>query len=305
MANMNSAQFKSVVEPVLNEIFDGLYKEKPKQWSQVFKVEKSIKRRFQEDVQLAGLGLGVEKAEGAPVAYSSGGEAFRKVYTPRTFALAFSVTEEMLEDGDHMDFAATYTEHLARSMHEAEELYHVDVFNQAFNAGVIGGDGVSLLNTSHPLYSGGTYSNVLATPADLSEAALEELRTMITLCPDERGKKINLQPKQLVVHPADVFTAHRILESTLRVGTANNDINAIKAMGLFPGGIVELSRLTDDDAFFVTTDAPKGLIHKERIALKKGMEGDFETGSMRYKARQRYDASWTDARGLFGSAGAV
>jgi len=305
MASMNSAQFKSVVEPVLNEIFDGLYKEKPKQWPQVFKNEKAIKRRFSEDVQLAGLGLGVEKAEGAGVAYSSGGEAFRKTYTPRTFALAFQVTEEMMEDGDHMDFSSVFTEHLARSMHEAEELFHVDVFNQAFNSAVVGGDGVSLLNTDHPLYNGGTFSNVLATAADLSETSLEEIRTMIVQAPNERGFKMSLQPKKLIVHPSEIFTAKRILESTLRVGTSNNDINAIKSMGVIPEGVLELSRLTDEDAWFVQTDAPRGLIHKERIGLKKGMEGDFETGSMRYKARQRYDASWTDPRGLFGSQGAV
>lgn len=304
MAVMNSNQFRSVVEPVLNEVFDGLYKEKKNEWKQVFKVEKAIPRRFQEDAVLAGLGAAVIKPEGAPFAYSEGGEAYRKQYIFRTFGLAFAITEEMMEDGDHISLSKTYTEHLARSMSEAAELYHADVFNQAFNPLVVGGDGVSLLNSAHPLFNGDTFSNILAVPADLSEAALEELRTQITQTPNERGFKISLRPEKLVVAPDNIFNATRILESTLRAGTANNDINALKALGIFPGGIVELSRLTDVDAFFITTDAPRGLMHYQRAALKRAMEGDFESSNMRYKARERYEAGWTDPRGLYGSQGA-
>lgn len=303
---MNSNQFRSVVEPILNKVFDGIYKATPNEWKPVFKVEKGIERRFQEDVVLAGTGMAALKPEGAPVAFSEGGQAYVNQYVYKTFALAIKMSQEMIEDGDHISLANIYTQHLARSMNEASEIYHADVFNNAFtnSAPFLGGDGQPLMSLVHPLFEAGqTFANMLSTPADLSEASLESLRTMIRLTPDERGFKISLKADKLVVAPENFMNATRILESTLRSGSANNDINALKFNGIVSGGIHEMSRLTNPDAYFLTTNAERGLIHVDRAPLSRGMEGDFLTGGMQYKARQRYEAKWTDPRGVFGSQG--
>lgn len=302
MAIMNSMQFRDIVSPILNDVFDGLYNKLPPEWSNVFTVERALPRRYQEDPVLYGLGNAVEKAEGQAITYDDGGEAYRARYNQKVYALAFALTEELMEDGEHISVGKVYTEHLARSMLETAEIVHANILNNAFDSAYPGGDGVSLSNSAHPLAQGGTFSNILATPANLSEAALEQLLTQINLAVDDRGKKIALNATQLV-YPADLhWQATRLLQSVLRTGTANNDINAIKYDGAIPK-MQMMRRLTSSKAYWIQTDAPRGLIHKTRRAITRAMEGDFNTGSMRYKSSERYAVGWTDPRCVFGSAG--
>lgn len=300
---MNSAQFKDIVEPLLNKVFDGLYKQTEDEWTPIFKVEQGIQRRFQEDVVLAGFGVAQEKPEGTPFVYDNGGQAYTVPYVHKTYGLAFALTEELMEDGDHISIGRTYSEQLARSMKESKEIVHANILNRAFSNSFAGGDGVSLLNTAHPLFQGGTFSNKLSVAAQLSEASVEQLLIQIRNAVDERNKKISLKGRRLIVPPSLMFTAERILRSTLRSGTGNNDINAMKNMGMLPDGIHVMSRLTSATAYYIQTDALRGLMHYTRSAVRRGMEGDFETSSMRYKSRERYAAGWTDPRGLYGSEG--
>lgn len=303
MATMNSSQFRDVVEPIYNDIFDGLYEELETQWDKLYKVETALPRRFQEVPLLFGVGIAQEKRDGNPVFLDTGGEAYKVRFLHKTYALGFSLTEELMEDGDHIDLGGVMTEHMARGMLEAKEIVHVNGFNNAFNSSFLGGDGVTTMNSAHPLANGGTFSNQLTTPANLSEAALEQLFTQIKTAPNERQLIIGLKAVRLIVHPANIWNATRIVKSVLRSGTSDNDVNAIKLLGAFQEGPFELTRLTNAKAFFIQTDAPAGLIHKKRAPLKRQMEGDFITGSMRYKARERYSAAIVDPRALYGSQG--
>lgn len=303
MVQMNSMEFRSVVEPLLNDCFDGIYESLPRQWSQVFKVETALPRRYQEDPILSGFGSAVRKEEGQGVTYDAGREAYRVRFVQKTYALAYAMTEELIEDGDHLSIGKIYSEHLALAMEECREIVHAQILNRAETAGYLGGDGVTLLSTAHPLVSGATFSNRLTTAANLSEASLEQLLTQIDNAVDERGKRINLQSVKLIVAPGNRWNAHRILKSTKRVGTADNDANAIKDMGVL-SDIVVMTRLTNAQQYFIQTNAPRGLVCKDRAKLRRSMEGDFETGNMRYKARFRFEPNWIDPRCLFGSAGA-
>ena len=253
---------------------------------------------------LQGFGNAPTKNEGAAVSYDAASQQWTARYQHETIALAFSITEEAEEDGQYGSIASRYTKALARSMASTKEIKAANVLNNAQAAGFTGGDGQTLLSASHPTQNG-NQSNVLATAADLSETSLESILIQISDMKDDRGLRIAAQGTQLIIPTAYQFVAERLLESTLRTGTADNDLNAIKSGGYLPKGYHVMRRLTDADGFFVQTDVPDGLKMFQRSPMKKGMEGDFETGNVRYKVRERYSFGFTDWRGVFGSEGAA
>jgi hypothetical protein len=298
---MNRAQFAKMLEPGLNTLFGLEYDSYPPEYSAVFSANNSQKA-YEEDVLLEGFGAAPVKNEGASVSYDSASQQWTARYQHETVALAFSITEEAEEDGLYGSIAARYAKALARSMASTKEIKAANVLNNATSTS--GGDGVSLLNTAHPTRSG-NQSNTLATAADLSETSLEQILIQISDMKDDRGLRIAAQGQMLVIPTAYAFVAERLLESQLRTSTADNDINAIRSGGYLPKGYHVMRRLTDSDSFFVLTDVPDGLKHFQRSALKKGMEGDFETGNVRYKVRERYSFGFTDWRGIFGTEGAA
>jgi hypothetical protein len=300
---MNRAQFAKMLEPGLNTLFGLEYDSYPPEYSAVFSSNTSSKA-FEEDVLLQGFGSAPTKDEGAAISYDTGSQQWTARYQHETVALAFSITEEAEEDGQYGSIASRYTKALARSMASTKEIKAANVLNNAQTAGFTGGDGVVLLSASHPT-TNGNQSNVLATAADLSETSLESVLIQIADMKDDRGLRIAAQGTTLVIPTAYTFTAERLLESQLRTGTADNDINAIKSGGYLPKGYHVMRRLTDSDAFFVLTDVPDGLKMFQRSPMKKGMEGDFETGNVRYKVRERYSFGFTDWRGVFGTEGAA
>jgi hypothetical protein len=300
---MNRAQFAKMLEPGLNTLFGLEYDSYPPEWNSVFSTSSSQKA-FEEDVLLEGFGNAPVKAEGSAVSYDAASQQWTARYQHETIALAFSITEEAEEDGLYGSIASRYTKALARSMASTKEIKAANVLNNAFaGSGVTGGDGVTLCATNHPTRNG-NQSNTLATAADLSETSLEQMLIQIADMKDDRGLRIAAQGQMLVIPTAYSFVAERLLESQLRTGTADNDINAIRHGGYLPQGYHVMRRLTDSDAFFLVTDVPDGLKHFQRSPLKKGMEGDFETGNVRYKVRERYSFGFTDWRGVFGSEGA-
>ena len=301
-APMRSTDFRSIVEPILNEAFDGVYDQRADEWSQVFRQETGIPRNYHEEPVLYGFGAAPYLPDGTPVSYQQGGVLFLKRYIYQVYGLAFALTKVLVEDGDHIRLGQIYAKHLAQSLVETKELLCANVLNTAFNASYPGGDGVALNSASHPIVNG-TFSNLLATPAVLSQTSLEQMLIQIRQAVDNNGKKIRLQPLKLIVAPGNVFQAEVLLKSVLRAGTANNDINPVKSIGLLPEGAAVLSRLTNAKAWWVQTDAPEGLKLLMRRPLEKTMEGDFETDSMRYKATERYIPGFTDPRSVFGTAG--
>jgi len=296
---MNRASFAKMLEPGLNTLFGLEYDSYPAEYEAVFESNTSQKA-FEEDVLLAGFGSAPTKNEGASVSYDDAGQQWTARYQHETVALAFSITEEAEEDGQYGSIASRYTKALARSMSSTKEIKAANVLNEATSANI--GDGTTLLSTSHPTQNG-NQSNTLATAADLSETSLESILIQISDMKDERGLRIAAQGTQLIIPTAYQFVAERLLESQLRTGTGDNDINAIKSGGYLPKGYHVMRRLTDSDAFFVQTDVPDGLKMFQRSPMKKGMEGDFETGNVRYKVRERYSFGVTDWRGIFGSEG--
>ena len=300
---MNRAQFASMLEPGLNTLFGLEYDSYPPEYSAVFEANTSSKA-YEEDLLLQGFGSAPTKDEGAAISYDSGSQQWTARYQHETVALAFSLTEEAEEDGQYGSIASRYTKALARSMASTKEIKAANVLNNAQTAGFTGGDGVVLLSASHPT-TNGLQSNVLATAADLSETSLESILIQISDMKDDRGLRIAAQGTQLIIPTAYTFVAERLLESQLRTGTADNDINAIKSGGYLPKGYHIMRRLTDSDAFFVQTDVPDGMKMFQRSPMKKGMEGDFETGNVRYKVRERYSFGVTDWRGIFGTEGAA
>ena len=300
---ISRSQLVKELEPGLNALFGLEYNRYDNEHAEIFITETSD-RAFEEEVMLSGFAAAAAKSEGAPVVFDDATEAYTSRYTHQTFALAFAITEEAIEDNLYDRLAARYTRALARSMSQTKQQIAADVLNNAFNSGVTGGDGVELCATNHPLANGGTFSNELATPADLSETSLEQSLIDIAAFVDERGLKIALQGTKLIIPKELQFTAERILKSPLRVATADNDINAIKNMGMIPQGYRVNHFLTDTDAFFIMTDAPNGLKHFVRSPIKTAIEGDFDTGNVRFKARERYSFGFSDARGIFGSPGA-
>jgi hypothetical protein len=300
---LNRALFTKQLNLGLNTVFGMEYDRYPEQWRALYSTEQSMKA-FEEDVQMIGFGAAPTKAEGAMINYDSGREGFVSRYVHETVALAFAITEEAEEDGLYGSLGAKYARALARSMQQTKEVKGANVFNNATGTSV-GGDGVSLLNGSHPLGGGGTASNKLATAADLSETSLESLLIQISEAVDDRSIPVALSGRKLAVPPQLVFIAERILKSNLRPGTADNDINALRNMGMIPEGVVVNQRFTDPDQYFILTDCPDGMKHFVRAPIKKAVEGDFETGNLRYKVRERYSFGFTDWRGVYGSEGAA
>jgi len=302
-APMRSTDFRSIVEPILNECFDGVYDQRADEWSRVFREEDGIPRNYHEEPVLYGFGAAPQLPDGTPVTYQQGGVLFLKRYIYKVYGLAFALTKVLVEDGDHIRLGQVYARHLAQSLVETKELLSANVLNVAFNSAYPGGDGVSLINTAHPIVNG-TFSNQLATAAVLSQTSLEQMLIQVRQAVDNNGKKIRLVPRQLVVAPGNIFQAEVLLKSVLRTGNANNDINPVKSIGLLDEGAAVLSRLTSATAWWVQTDAPEGMKLLMRRRLEKTMEGDFETDSMRYKATERYDVGFTDPRALYGTPGA-
>jgi len=299
---MRSTDFRSVVEPILNEVFDGVYNQRADEWNMVFREQKGIPRNYHEEPVLYGFGAAPELPDGMAVSYQSGGVLFLQRYLYKVYGLAFSLTKVLVEDGDHIRIGQTYAKHLAQSLIETKETLGANILNRAFNAAYPGGDGVALVSASHPIVNG-TFSNQLTTPAALSQTSLEQLLIQIRNAVDNNGKRIRLTPKKIVTGPSNVFQAEVLLKSVLRTGTADNDINPVKSMGLLSDGQANLSRITPTTAWWIQADAPEGLKLLMRRGLEKSMEGDFETDSMRYKATERYTFGWTDPRGVYGTAG--
>jgi len=301
-APMRSTDFRSIVEPILNECFDGVYDQRTDEWSRVFREQEGIPRNYHEEPVLYGFGAAPQLPDGTPVSYQQGGVLFLKRYVYQVYGLAFALTKVLVEDGDHVRLGQIYAKHLAQSLVETKELLCANVLNYAFNSSYAGGDGVALNSSSHPIVNG-TFSNLLATPAALSQTSVEQMLIQIRSAVDNNQKKIRLQPLKLVVAPGNVMQAEVILKSVLRTGTANNDINPIKSIGLMPEGAAVISRLTSATNWWIQTDAPEGMKLMMRRGLEKTMEGDFETDSMRYKATERYIPGFTDPRAMYGTPG--
>jgi len=297
---ISRSQLVKELEPGLNALFGLEYNRYENQHAEIFPAESSD-RAFEEEVMLAGFGSAPTKQEGAGVVFDQATETFTARYTHETIALAFSITEEAIEDNLYDRLAARYTRALARSMSNTKQVKASAVLNNAQITTAIGGDGVSLVNNAHPLATGGTFSNVLATAADLNETSLEQSLIDIAAFVDERGLKIALSGKKMIIPKELQFTAERLMKSPQRVGTADNDINALVNMGMIPEGYRVNNFLTDTDSFFILTDAPNGFKHFVRSPIKTAMEGDFDTGNVRFKARERYSFGWSDPRAVFGN----
>ena len=293
-------QLTKELEPGLNALFGLEYSRYENEHAEIYVTETSD-RAFEEEVMLSGFGSAPVKQEGAAVVFDQANEAFTARYTHETIALAFAITEEAIEDNLYDRLAGLYTRALARSMSNTKQVKAAAVLNQAQITTVTGGDGVSLINNSHPLANGNTFSNVLATAADLNETSLEQSLIDIAGFVDERGLRIAVQGTKMIIPKELQFTAERILKSPLRVGTADNDINAIGNMGMLPQGYRVNHFLTDTDSFFILTDIPNGFKHFERAPLRTALEGDFDTGNVRFKARERYSFGYSDPRCVFGN----
>ena len=302
---ISRAQLLKELLPGLNALFGLEYKRYGEEHKEIYETESS-ERSFEEETKLSGFSAAPVKNEGTAIAYDNAQEAWTARYNHQTIALGFSLTEEAVEDNLYDTLSARYTKALARAMAYTKQVKAAAVLNNGFNTSgsYNGGDGVSLFNTAHPLVSGGTNSNTQSTATDLNETALENAVIQIAAWTDERGLLIAAQPRKLVVAPGNQFVATRLLETELRVATADNDINAIKNNGSIPEGYTINHFLTDSDAYFLTTDVPNGMKHFERVALSTSMDGDFDTGNVRYKARERYSFGWSDPLGMWGSPGA-
>jgi hypothetical protein len=301
---ISRAQLLKELLPGLNALFGLEYAKYTDEHTQIFETETSD-RSFEEETKLSGFGAAPVKNEGAAIAYDNAQEAFTARYTHETIAMGFSITEEAMEDNLYDSLSTRYTKALARAMAYTKQVKAAAVLNNAFaGSGVTYGDGVTLCATNHPLVSGGTNSNTPSTPADLNETSLEAAVIQIAAWQDERGLLIAAKPRKLVVPPSLMFVATRLLETELRVGTADNDINAIKSNGSIPEGYTVNHYLTDTNAWFLMTDVPNGLKHFVRTPMQTSMDADFDTGNARYKARERYSFGVSDALGIFGSPGA-
>jgi hypothetical protein len=295
-------QLVKELEPGLNALFGLEYNRYDNEHAEIYDVETSD-RAFEEEVMLSGFGNAAVKAEGQGVTFDSANETFTARYTNETIALAFSITEEAIEDNLYDRLASRYTKALARSMSNTKQVKAANVLNNAFDSSFAGGDGKELCATDHPIVAG-TFRNELSTSADLNETSLEQSLIDIAAFTDERGLKIAARGVKMIIPSELQFTAERLMKSAGRTGTADNDINAIGSMGMIPQGYTVNHFLTDTDAFFIKTDVPNGLKMFVRSPVKTAMEGDFTTGNVRYKARERYSFGFSDPRGIFGSPGA-
>ena len=300
---ISRAQLAKELEPGLNALFGMEYARYENEHAEIFETESSD-RAFEEEVLIVGFGNPRDKSEGQGVGYDSASEGFTARYTHETVALAFALTEEAVEDNLYDRLGARYTKALARSMAHTKQVKAANVLNNAFNSSFAGGDGVELIDDAHPLAGGGTFSNRPSAYSDLNETSLEDALINISTFVDDRNMILALQGTKLIVPPQLQFVADRLLETPGRVATADNDINAIRNMGLLPQGYAVNHFLTDTDAWFVLTDCPDGLKHFERSPISTSMEGDFDTGNVRYKARERYSFGFSNPRAVFGSQGA-
>lgn len=301
---MRSTDFRSIVEPILNETFDGIYDQRSDEWKMVFREFRGTPRNYHEEPVLFGMGAAPALPDGTPVTYQSGGVLFIQRYVYQVYGLAFALTKVLVEDGDHIKIGQIMAEHLAQSLIETKETLCANILNTSFNASFPGGDGVQLIATNHPLAPpAGSFTNQLNTAAALSQTSLEQMLVQIRNAVDNNGKRIRLNPLQIVTGPNNVFQAEVLLKSVLRAGTANNDINPVKSMGLLSKGQANITRVTSQTAWWVQTDAKQGMKLAMRRTLEKSMEGDFETDSMRYKSTERYIPSWTDPRAMYGTPG--
>jgi hypothetical protein len=302
MSIINSGSFAKALWPGVNAWYGKAYNEYQTEFDKLFDKQTST-RAFEEDVGISSFGLAVQKPEGAPISYDSEKQAFITRYQHVVYALGFVITREMMEDDQYDVVGQRKAQGLAFSMRQTKEVVGANVYNRAFTAGFVGGDGVTLLANNHPTIAGGTFSNVIATASDISEAALEQACIDIAGFTNDRGLLIAVKPKTLIIPRQLMFEAKRILGTDGRVGTGNNDLNAIKTMGLIPE-VVTNHYLTDTDAWFIRTDVPHGMKHFERRADAFDMDNDWDTENAKFKATARYSFGWTDPRGLYGSAGA-
>ena len=294
------SQLVKELEPGLNALFGLEYNRYENQHAEIY-VSESSDRAFEEEVMLSGFASAPTKQEGAGVVFDQANETFTARYTHETIALAFAITEEAIEDNLYDRLAARYTRALARSMSNTKQVKAANVLNQAQFTAVTGGDGVPLISNAHPLATGGTFSNVLATAADLNETSLEQSLIDIAGFVDERGLKIAAQGVKMIIPKELQFTAERLMKSPQRTATADNDINALVSMGMIPQGYRVNNFLTDTDSFFIMTDIPNGFKHFVRAPIKTAIEGDFDTGNVRFKARERYSFGFSDPRCVFGN----
>ena len=299
---ISRAQLLKELLPGLNALFGLEYARYGEEHKEVYETEKS-ERSFEEETKLSGFSAAPVKAEGTALSYDNAQEAFTARYNHETIALGFSITEEAIEDNLYDSLSGRYTKALARGMSYTKQVKAAAVVNNGFNSAYVGGDGVSLFNSAHPLVNGGTNSNTPTTQVDLNETSLEAAVIQIAGWTDERGLLIAARPKKMIIPPPLMFVAKRLLDTELRVATNNNDINAIKQMGAIPEGYTVNHFLTDPNAWFLTTDVPNGMKHFERTPLSQSMDGDFDTGNVRYKARERYSFGWSDPLGIWGSSG--
>jgi hypothetical protein len=299
---ISRAQLLKELLPGLNALFGLEYKTYGEEHKEIYDTETS-ERSFEEETKLSGFSAAPVKPEGNAIAYDNAQEAWTARYNHETIALGFSITEEAVEDNLYDSLSKRYTKALARAMAYTKQVKAASVLNNGFSSSYVGGDGKALFAADHPLVSGGTNSNRL-TASDLNETSLEAAVIQIAGWTDERGLLIAAKPNKLIVPPALMFTAKRLLDTELRVATADNDINALKAMGSIPGGYTVNHFLTDTNAWFLTTDVPNGMKHFVRTPLQNSMDGDFDTGNVRYKSRERYSFGWSDPLGMFGSPGA-
>ena len=300
---ISRAQLAKELEPGLNALFGMEYGRYENQHSEIYTTESSD-RAFEEEVMLSGFGAAPVKQEGSGVSFDDANESFTARYNHETIALAFAITEEAVEDNLYDRISARYTRALARSMAHTKQVKAAAVLNNAFDSSVTGGDGKELCATDHPLITGGTFANEPSVAADLNETSLEDALISIAGFVDERGLKVALRGTKMIIPRQLQFTAERVMSSVLRPATSDNDVNAIKSMGMLPQGYTVNDFLTDSDAFFIMTDTPRGFLHFERTPLSTNMEADFDTGNMRYKARERYSFCFSDPRCVFGSPGA-
>jgi len=299
---ISRAQLLKELLPGLNALFGLEYARYGEEHKEIYETETS-ERSFEEETKLSGFSAAPVKNEGSAIAYDNAQEAWTARYNHETIAMGFSITEEAVEDNLYDSLSARYTKALARGMAYTKQVKAAYVLNNAFTAGVTYGDGVVLCSTAHPLISGGTNSNRPTTGADLNETSLENAVIQIAGWTDERGLLIAARPKKLIIPPSLMFVATRLLETELRVGTTDNDVNALKSNGSIPDGYTVNHFLTDTNAWFLTTDVPNGLKHFVRTPLQNNMDGDFDTGNVRYKARERYSFGVSDPLGIFGSPG--
>jgi hypothetical protein len=301
MAISRSQLLKELL-PGLNALFGLEYARYGEEHKELYEIESS-ERSFEEETKLSGFSAAPVKSEGAAIAYDNAQEAWTTRYSHETIALGFSITEEAIEDNLYDSLSARYTKALARGMAYTKQVKAASVLNNGFSSSYVGGDAVSLFNTAHPLVSGGTNANTPTTQVDLNETSLEAAVIQIAAWTDERSLLIAAKPRKLVVPPALMFVATRLLETKLRVGTNNNDISAINNNGTIPEGYTANHFLTDVNAWFLLTDVPNGLKHFVRTPLQNSMDGDFDTGNVRYKSRERYSFGWSDPLGAWGSSG--